>query len=121
MSEELAQDEADAEDYDLEYLERGRGARNDNEATLRGDEHGHPVGEDSIVFEIGDEEEDMTPITAKSSAPTWHCPERLSGEHAEEERRGLMSKMGVDTSDQGTARILVKVMCIFFSVAFTLV
>ncbi|GAW07100.1 integral membrane protein [Lentinula edodes] len=94
MSEELAQDEADAEDYDLEYLERGRGARDDDEATLRGDEHGHPVGEDSIVFEIGDEEEDMTPITAKSSAPTRHRPERLSGEHAEEERRGLMSENG---------------------------
>ncbi|KAJ3765918.1 hypothetical protein FB446DRAFT_425212 [Lentinula raphanica] len=96
MSDELAQDEADAEDYDLEYLERGRGGRDDDEATLRGDEHGHPVGEDSVVFEIGDEEEDMTPITAKSSAPTRHRPgaERPSGEHAEEERRGLMSENG---------------------------
>ncbi|KAJ3781092.1 hypothetical protein GGU11DRAFT_747928 [Lentinula aff. detonsa] len=93
MSEELAQDEADAEDYDLEYLERGRGARDDDEATLRGDEHGHPVGEDSVVFEIGDEEEDMTPITAKSSALTRQRsgPERPSGEHAEEERRGFPS------------------------------
>ncbi|KAF5388543.1 hypothetical protein D9757_004631 [Collybiopsis confluens] len=97
MSDELAQDEADAEDYDLESLEhRGRVRDDDDDATLRGDDPGHPVGEDSVVFEIGDEdEEEMTPITAKSSALTRQRngpgPGRLSGEHSNEERRQLMS------------------------------
>jgi len=98
MSDELAQDEADAEDYDLESLEhRGRDRDDDDEVTLRGDEHSHPVGvgEDSVVFEIGDEDEDeMTPITAKSSAPSRHRPERPSGEHLDEERRGLIGGRG---------------------------
>lgn len=93
MSDEIAQDEADAEDYDLESLEhRSRLRDDDDEVTLRGDDQGLPVAEDSVVFEIGDEDEDeMTPITAKSSAPARH-PGRLSGEQAEEERRGLMAR-----------------------------
>ncbi|KAF9076025.1 lung seven transmembrane receptor-domain-containing protein [Rhodocollybia butyracea] len=95
MSEELAQDEADAEDYDLESFDRrGRDRDDDDEVTLRGDEHNLPVGEDSVVFEIGDEdEEDMTPITAKSSAPSRYRTERHSGE----ERRGLIGGRGDDS------------------------
>lgn len=58
MSEELAQDEADAEDYDMEALERQPRARDDDDdATLVAGRRGHGpevVGEDAVVFEIGD-------------------------------------------------------------------
>ena len=59
MSDELAQDEADAEDYDLESLEpRGHAAEDDeDDRTLvghRGDGH-DPISND-VVFEIGDED-----------------------------------------------------------------
>lgn len=77
MSEELAQDEADAEDYDMESLQR-HGARpgpghpdeddEDDAATLVGSRRGAPVADDNVVFEIGDEdahasedEEDKSP------------------------------------------------------------
>ncbi len=60
LSDELAQDEAEVEDYDLESFERrGRGhpEDEDDDATLvgrRGDDH-ETVSND-IVFEIGDED-----------------------------------------------------------------
>jgi len=89
MSDEIAQDEEDAEDYDLESLEHRHRGRDEDEVTLRGDDHG-PVADDDVVFEIGDDDEnEMTPITAKSSAPARQRSERLSGE---EERRGLMAR-----------------------------
>ena len=60
LSDELAQDETEAEDYDLETLGR-RGRRHpeddDDDATLvgrRGD--GHETISNDIVFEIGDED-----------------------------------------------------------------
>ncbi|KAL1748972.1 lung seven transmembrane receptor-domain-containing protein [Schizophyllum fasciatum] len=109
MSEELAQDEEDAEDYDLEALERrgygrahgedddeedgahagarGSRRRDDDEATLVGAARGGPVGEDAVVFEIGDEDDDDETPKKRGHA------ERLSGEHGRgEERRGLMSR-----------------------------
>ena len=108
MSEELAQDEEDAEDYDLEALERrgyGRAhgeddddedghrgrRRDDDEATLVGGaSRGAPgpvVGEDAVVFEIGDEDDEDDDKTPKKRG---HA-ERLSGEQARgEERQGLM-------------------------------
>jgi len=60
LSDELAQDEAEVEDYDLESFERrGRGhpEDEDDDATLvgrRGD--GHETISNDIVFEIGDED-----------------------------------------------------------------
>ncbi|KAL1760917.1 lung seven transmembrane receptor-domain-containing protein [Schizophyllum commune] len=108
MSEELAQDEEDAEDYDLESLERrgyGRAhgeddddedghrgrRRDDDEATLVGGaSRGAPgpvVGEDAVVFEIGDEDDEDDDKTPKKRG---HA-ERLSGEQGRgEERQGLM-------------------------------
>ena len=61
MSDELAQDDEDAEDYDLEAIERRTDARrrDDDEATLvggRGGGGGGSVNEDAVVFEIGDED-----------------------------------------------------------------
>ncbi|KAF5368567.1 hypothetical protein D9758_002282 [Tetrapyrgos nigripes] len=93
---EIAQDEEDAEDYDLEALENRTRLRDDDEATLVGGrrEPGH-LAEDSVVFEIGDDDDEHTPVTAKS-----HHSERLSGEQGgEEERRGLMHDSGRDRND----------------------
>lgn len=58
MSDELAQDEEDAEDYDLEALEhRARaGEDDDDDATLVGRRGPDTVTEDQVVFEIGDED-----------------------------------------------------------------
>lgn len=91
MSDEIAQDEEDAEDYDLEALESRTNARDDDEATLVGrrDRDGHVrLDEDNVVFEIGDEDagsDDDEPAKKANAA-------RLSGELEEGERRGLMGR-----------------------------
>ncbi|KAJ7897061.1 lung seven transmembrane receptor-domain-containing protein [Mycena olivaceomarginata] len=89
----LAQDEEDAEDYDLDSMgQRGRPDDDDDDAaTLVGVRCGghDPVADDNVVFEIGDEDDDDEEEAKK------RC-RRLSGEqphsaHAEEERQGLMN------------------------------
>ncbi|KAI0328533.1 hypothetical protein GY45DRAFT_1347163 [Cubamyces sp. BRFM 1775] len=82
----IAQDEEDAEDYDLESLERRTEARDmpdgdDDAATLVG----RPVGEDAVVFEIGDEGQESDD---EDAAPKKRRGERHEGE--EHEREGLM-------------------------------
>lgn len=84
MSDEVAQDEEDAEDYDLEAIQNRTRARDDDDddaATLVAGRHGNHSDSltDQVVFEIGDEDEDED---AKKR--------RLSGENVEE-RQGLMS------------------------------
>ena len=90
MSDELAQDEEDAEDYDLESMgQRGRVPDEDDDdtATLVGRRDG-VVADDNVVFEIGDEDDDDEEEAKKRRR-------RLSGElhsaQAEDERRGLMN------------------------------
>lgn len=63
MSDELAQDEEDAEDYDLEALEHRTRSREgedeedeDDAQTLVGRRGPGTIGEDQVVFEIGDED-----------------------------------------------------------------
>ena len=90
MSDEIAQDEEDAEDYDLEALDgRTRARDDDDNATLvGGGRHGQATRVEDVVFEIGDEEagsdgEDDV-ITKKR---------RHSGQlGAEEERQGLVGR-----------------------------
>jgi len=96
MSDEIAQDEEDAEDYDLEAIQdRGQHRQlqdddDDDAATLVGGRQGHnphAVGEDQVVFEIGDEDDE------DDDAPKRKPTARLSGERpngTESERRGLM-------------------------------
>ncbi|KAF5352637.1 hypothetical protein D9756_005992 [Leucocoprinus leucothites] len=94
MSDEIAQDENDAEDYDLESLTHRQRLRDDDDddATLVGGRHVPSVADDQVVFEIGDEDEDEEDPTKKRR------PERLSGENAHAqhsgERQGLMSQDG---------------------------
>ncbi|KAJ6503337.1 lung seven transmembrane receptor-domain-containing protein [Mycena vitilis] len=92
MSDEIAQDEEDAEDYDLESMgHHGRIPDDDDDdaATLVGIRRGghDPVAEDNVVFEIGDEDDEDEEEMKKRRR-------RLSGEQprsGEEERRGLMN------------------------------
>ena len=90
MSDEVAQDEEEAEDYDLEAIQSRTQAREDDDeddaATLvagrRGHNHSNSLSDDQVVFEIGDEDDDED---AKKR--------RLSGENSEGsqgEREGLM-------------------------------
>jgi len=92
MSDELAQDEEDAEDYDLESLtHRTRLREDDDEVTLVDGQRRGPdsVADDHVVFEIGDE--DAGSDGEEDSTSKRH---RLSGEnrqHKDEEREGLIS------------------------------
>lgn len=93
MSDEIAQDEQDAEDYDLESLQlHGPGNVDDDDdddaATLVAGKRGHStVPVDDVVFEIGEEDDDDDEDTKKRKL------NRLSGEQPkgnESEREGLM-------------------------------
>ena len=98
MSDELAQDEEDAEDYDLEALENRTNSRvmddddDDDDQTLVGSRRGGPasIAEDAVVFEIGDEDdhgsddEDSHTKRKHNSQP--------SGDGSHREREGLMGR-----------------------------
>lgn len=90
MSDELAQDEEDAEDYDLDTLEaRGQPhPLNADGVPEAPRDSRRRVGEDDLVFEIGDDEDDedgrgRTPMSKRA---------RQSREEAREEHEheGLM-------------------------------
>jgi hypothetical protein len=93
MSDELAQDEEDAEDYDLDALEsRGQphplNADGIPEAPSSGRRRG--VGEDDLVFEIGEDDDDddgrgRTPMSRRGRV----SGERPNGDRHEAE--GLMA------------------------------
>ena len=99
MSEELAQEDEDAEDYDLEALEaRTRARDDDDDATLvagrRGPGSMIGVGEDEVVFEIGEHDDDDEPKTA-DSAGRKHVAQHIDEDrqHGDEsERQGLMNE-----------------------------
>jgi len=101
MSDELAQDDEDAEDYDLEALEHRTRARDDDDdededgATLVGRRGPGSIGEDQVVFEIGDEDagsDDEDSPVKKSRGQDGN-----SGHHGRaEERAGLI---GSDEDD----------------------
>lgn len=95
LSDEIAQDEEDAEDYDLEAIQhRTRLRQEDDEddaATLVGGGQGHSMGVsgDDVVFEIGDEDEDEEDKSKKRKGQS-----RLSGENnfgTDAERQALVA------------------------------
>ncbi|KAJ7492427.1 lung seven transmembrane receptor-domain-containing protein [Mycena latifolia] len=94
MSDEIAQDEEDADDYDLESMgQRGRipDEDDDDAATLVGSRRGghDVVADDNVVFEIGDEDG-----ASDDEEEMKKRRRRLSGEQprgAEDERRGLIN------------------------------
>lgn len=93
MFDEIAQDEEDAEDYDLEALEhRTRARDDDDDTTLVGRRGPDSLAEDQVVFEIGDEdgasdEEDDSPHKKRRGAQS-----RVSEHHegVADERAGLI-------------------------------
>jgi len=92
MSDELAQDDEDAEDYDLEALEsRTRAREEDDNLTLVERHNEGPVGDDAIVFEIGDQDlsDDEDDRKTSKRHTTRHQEDRIHGD--EVEREGLMN------------------------------
>jgi hypothetical protein len=98
MSDELAQDEEDAEDYDTEALELRTRAMDDDEDTLVGRRGPDTVSRDNVVFEIGDEEggSDDEDSSAKKNR------DRSSLDHnqgAPDERERLVGHQDRDRND----------------------
>jgi hypothetical protein len=91
MFDEIAQDEEDAEDYDLEALEhRTRARDDDDDATLVGRRGPDSLADDHVVFEIGDEdEEDDSPNKNRRGAQSG-TSEHHDGE--DDERAGLIGR-----------------------------
>jgi hypothetical protein len=89
MSDEIAQDEEDAEDYDLEALEARTRALDDDDATLVDRRGPDTVSDDNVVFEIGDEDAGSD---TEESPTKKRRGERPSLDHnsAQDEREGLM-------------------------------
>ncbi|KAG8219490.1 hypothetical protein J3R82DRAFT_427 [Butyriboletus roseoflavus] len=91
MSDEIAQEDEDAEDYDLEALQRRIATREDDEITLVNNRRGPEVlAEDHVVFEIGDEDAGSDDET--ESAAKKRRGERKSVDENEtaDERAGLI-------------------------------
>lgn len=95
LSDEIAQDEEDAEDYDLEAIQHRTRLREeddeDDAATLVGGRQGQSVSvsRDDVVFEIGDEDDDDDDGSKRRKAQN-----RLSGETnggTDIERQALVS------------------------------
>ena len=96
MSDELAQDEEDAEDYDLEALENRTNTRimddDDDDETLVGSRRGGPASltEEAVVFEIGDED-DHGSDDEDNHTKRKHG-RQSSGDGTRREREGLMGR-----------------------------
>ncbi|KAI5117076.1 hypothetical protein M0805_007953 [Coniferiporia weirii] len=91
MSDELAQEDEDAEDYDLEAIEARTQAReeDDDDTVIVNScgEHAPIVGEDDVVFEIGDQ--DLSDDEEPRSADRRHRED--SRRVSDVERQGLVS------------------------------
>ena len=92
MSDELAQDEQDAEDYDLESMTPRTRLRedDDDDATLVDGQRHRPeaVADDRVVFEIGDED-----VGSDGEEESNSKRRPLSGENhrsRDDEREGLI-------------------------------
>jgi hypothetical protein len=95
MFDEIAQDEEDAEDYDMEALEhRTRARDDDDDATLVGRRGPDSMAEDHVVFEIGDEDagsdEDEDSPRKKRRGTQNGVAEHHEGE--DDERAGLIGQ-----------------------------
>ncbi|KAG6334955.1 hypothetical protein ID866_4134 [Astraeus odoratus] len=101
MSDELAQEDEDAEDYDLEALQNRTAGREDDEITLVNNRREpEPLAESHVVFEIGDEdggsdeEGDVTNRKRRSERKSTD-----QHEDSRDERQGLMGGGLKDEND----------------------
>lgn len=96
MSDEIAQEDEDAEDYDLETLQQRTVAREDDEITLvNSRREPEALAEDHVVFEIGDEDIGSDEEGETAAKKRRGGERRASGDKedgADEERQGLMHK-----------------------------
>ncbi|KAG1864765.1 lung seven transmembrane receptor-domain-containing protein [Suillus subalutaceus] len=96
MSDEIAQEDEDAEDYDLETLQQRTVAREDDEITLvNSRREPEALAEDHVVFEIGDEDigsddEGETAVKKRRGGERRASGDRQDS--ADEERQGLIHK-----------------------------
>ncbi|KAI6096879.1 hypothetical protein EV401DRAFT_1086957 [Pisolithus croceorrhizus] len=101
MSDELAQEDEDAEDYDLEALQSRTAAREDDEITLVNNRREpEPLAENHVVFEIGDEDagsDDEADVTKKRRGGQRKSVEEQEG--STDEREGLMGGRPRDRND----------------------
>lgn len=95
MSDELAQDEEDAEDYDMDALEsRGQPHPLNAEGIPQAPSRRRSLGEEDVVFEIG-EERDSDDEEGRGRTPRTGRPQRSDDlEDGQDEREGLMSSGG---------------------------
>jgi hypothetical protein len=92
MSDEIAQEDEDAEDYDLEALQLRSTVQEDDEITLVNNRREpEALAEDHVVFEIGDEDVGSDD-EADSAAKKRRSGERRSIDENQntDERQGLM-------------------------------
>ncbi|KAF8140611.1 hypothetical protein EV363DRAFT_1153729 [Boletus edulis] len=91
MSDELAQEDEDAEDYDLEALQLRTRTREDDEVTLVNN-HREPevLAEDHVVFEIGDEDAGSDDETENASKKRRGDRKSVDENGTTDERAGLM-------------------------------
>ncbi|KAJ8597616.1 hypothetical protein M405DRAFT_876881 [Rhizopogon salebrosus TDB-379] len=95
MSDEISQEDEDAEDYDLEALQHRTVVREDDEITLVNSRREHDaLAEDHVVFEIGDEDagsdDEGEAMAKKRRGERRASDDKEIG--VEEEREGLMHK-----------------------------
>jgi len=103
MSDELAQDEEDAEDYDLDTI----GPRRVKHVAI-GDTHiigqsRESIADDGVVFEIGDEDEmdsDDEHENAHDRDRRRPLDDRQVGNEHDDERAGLMGEGGRRVKDR---------------------
>lgn len=95
MSDEISQEDEDAEDYDLEAIQHRTVAREDDEITLvNSRREPETLAEDHVVFEIGDEDMENDD-EGEAIAKKRRGEHRATGDKnvgADEERQGLMHK-----------------------------
>jgi hypothetical protein len=96
MSDEIAQEDEDAEDYDLETFQQRTVAREDDEITLvNSRREPEALAEDHVVFEIGDEDmgsddEGETAVKKRRGGERRASGDKQDG--PDEERQGLIHK-----------------------------
>jgi len=95
MSDEIAQDEEDAEDYDMDALEsRGQPHPLNADGIPQAPARRRSLGDEDVVFEIG-EERDSEDEEGPRRTPRSGRPGRSDGlEGGQEEREGLMPSGG---------------------------
>jgi len=96
MSDELAQDEEDAEDYDMDALEsRGQPHPLNADGIPQALPGRRSLGDESVVFEIGEERDSDDDDEAPKHTPRSGRPQRSDDlEGGREEREGLISSGG---------------------------